>query len=162
MSCSMTHKVATTIHERADTASVKKADSVTVRDSTVKTDTLSLDSASITVTLDSAETCCDTAHTAPVQLNPQATMIRDLIKAVKSGAGNQKVKSVAITIHGLKKSGKVTTVADSTSVHKSDSTHRARDVVTVIKDVKHTSYVAFGIIFGLAILAIIIIKFKIL
>lgn len=153
-SCSMSHKITTTTRSRTDSVSVVKADSANVRDSSVKTDTLSLDSASITVVLDTTTTkCCDTLT------NPQAQMIHDLVKAVSD---KQRVKSVTITIHGLKKAAKVTVIKDSTIVHKSDSVHKARDVTTVIKDVKTTSYVAFGIIFGLAILAIIVIKFKIL
>lgn len=151
----MSHKITTTTRTKTDTVIVHKTDSVSTHDSTAKTDTLTIDSATVDIILDTATVCCDTAK--PVLTNPQAQMIHDLVKAV---AGKQKIKSVKITVHGLKKTGKVILVADSTNVHKTDSTHAARDSTVTVKDVKTTSYLAFGIIFGLALLVILAIKFK--
>lgn len=153
-SCSQTHKLTTTVHERTDTVIVAHVDSVQVHDSTVQTDSVSLDSASIIVVLDSTEMSADTVLTVP-----QAKIVHDIVRAV---AGKQKVKSVTINVHGLKKTGKLIEVKDSVAVQKVDSTatHTARDTVT--KKADRTSYVALGITALLAIGAFIIIKFKLL
>lgn len=151
-SCSSVHRLTTRIREKTDTTIVKHTDSVSTKDSTVKTDTLSLDSASITVVLDSTQHCCDT----PRLTNPQAQMIHDLVKAV---SGKQIVKSVTISIHGLKKAAAVTSVSTATVVHKVDSVHAARDVVTVIKDVHRTNYIVFVIIISIILLILLIILY---
>lgn len=152
-SCSVLHKTTTTHKETVDSTAGKHVDSTVTHEFIDSSEYMYLDSADITVTLDSAtvKVPVDTFKNKDIQV------IHDVVKAV---AGNQKVKSVTIHIHGLDKTQVHITKIDSAKVIRSDTATVHRTEQTVTKQVNRTSYVLFGI-FAFAFIAVfIIIKFK--
>jgi hypothetical protein len=152
-SCSVLHKTTTRTKETVDSVAGKHVDSTVTHEFVDSSEYMYLDSADVTVTLDTAtvKVPIDTFKNKDVQI------LHDVVKAV---AGNQKVKSVTIKIHGLDQSQNHIIKTDSIKVIRSDTATVHRTTTQVVKQVNRTSYVIFAIFVFLAIAIFIIIKFK--
>ena len=148
-SCSTIHRLTT--HTKTDTTIGHHYDSTNVAKVVDSSQYLDIDSASITVDL-------DTNYNRPVDTfsKKEVQIIHDVVKAV---AGNQKVKSVTIKLTGLKKTDTHITTTDSIKVVKSDTAHIATNKTVV--DLKRTSYLNLILVgAGLLILAIVVLYIK--